>query len=414
MNRRPIDECRLPAGTVGLLSGRFIAFPVIFATVVSTGATSAWGIVAPASRRAEIPAVADGDAAVPENAGDAMSGSIAIELRSRAEIESPRVLLDQIALCIPARTKNFDCAEVLAVDAGSSPAPGKTSRFSRAALTEILGNEFPGARIEVIGPDSAFVTARGIPLADEALVQQFRQEMDDIFSGNAEFRVQVTGLRIESRPQVRPGNVSCRFSQLELLRQRAQDPSGTSIEADLESLVTRIHNGAQFNAQCVSKDYQDARDTGDGEAQGDAHVSFDPPYYVQFSPRILVERNMPVARHDLPAKMVFRGEDAVMAWVPWTRSAGRAVRDTAALVGMSLVKPVQAGQTLLLRDFERPVVLRRGDTVQLQQKNGDLTVTVNAVVITQGAVGERVEVQAVATKKRMRAVIKSNSVVEAM
>ncbi len=324
--------------------------------------------------------------------------SIGIEFRPRAEIETSRVMLDQIAFCVPARTRQHDCAEILAVDAGISPAPGKTGRISRAAIMEILNNEFPGTRIEVLGPESSFVTSRGIPLSDEALAVPFRDQMDEAFSGAIDFRVQVSGIRIESRPPVRPGAISCRFAQLELLKQRMAEPAGASIESNLESLVTRIHNGAQFNAQCTQA----------GAEDGDAAL------FVQFLPRIIVERQMPVARRDLPAKTIFVAEDAVLAWIPWTRSAARALREASSLAGMSLIRQVQAGRMLNLNDFERPLAVRRGDNVQLMQKSGELTISGNAVVITQGAVGERIEVQSTATKKRLRAVVRSNSTVEAM
>jgi flagella basal body P-ring formation protein FlgA len=363
-------------------------------------------VVRPAIARSPVEVAKPAEVIQPANAD-----SIGIELRSRVETDSARVMLDQIATCVPARTSGFDCAEVLAVDVGAAPAPGKTLRFSRSALADMLAKEFPGAAVEILGPESSFVTARGVPLADEMLANPFRQQLEEIFVANQEFRVQVTGLRIEQRPQVRPGDVTCRFAQIDLLRQRSHDPAGYSIESDIESLVTRIHNGAQFNAQCF-------HDNGAGKDESNLSEAAtelpDPPFYVQFMPRILVERRMPVARHDLPAKAVFRAEDAVDAWVPWNRGAGRAVRDVASLTGMALVRPVQAGQMLLMRDFERPVVLRRGDTVQLQQRAGDLVISGNAVVVTQGAVGDRIEVQSVATRKRLRAVVKSNSVVEAM
>lgn len=324
--------------------------------------------------------------------------SIGLEFRPRVEIESSRVMLDQIAFCVPARTRHHDCAEILAVDAGPAPAPGKTARISRAGILEILTNEFPGTRVEVLGPESSFVSSRGISLADEVLAVPFREQMDELFSGAADFRIQVSGIRIESRPQVRPGSISCRFAQLDLLKRRMAEPSGASIESDLESLLTRIHNGAQFNAQCMQPG------TEVGEAQ----------FYVQFSPRIIVERQMPLARRDLAAKTVFAVEDSVLGWVPWTRSAGRALRDASSLAGMSLLRQVQAGQMLMFNDFERPLAVRRGDSVQLMQKSGELTISGNAIVITQGAIGERIEVQTTATKKRLRAVVRSNSAVEAM
>ncbi len=354
--------------------------------------------VQPASSRADLVSTQDSPK-VESSASD--EKSIGLEFRPRAEIESARVMLDQIAFCVPARTRHHDCAEVLAVDAGASPAPGKSARISRAAVLEIMTNEFPGTKIEVLGPESLFVTSRGIALADEALTVPFREQMDEVFSGASDFRIHVSGIRIESRPQVRPGAVRCRFAQLDLLKLRMAEPSGASLESDLESLVTRIHNGAQFNAQCT-------------QLGADSLESAEGAFFVQFLPRIIVERQMPVARRDLPAKSIFTNDDSVLAWVPWTRSAGRALRDASSLAGMSLIRQVQAGQMLMFSDFERPLAVRRGDSVQLVQKSGELTVSGNAVVVTQGAIGERVEVQSTATKKRLRAVVLSNSTVEAM
>lgn len=321
--------------------------------------------------------------------------SVAVELKSRVEVESLRISLGDIAMCVPARITGASCDELMAVDIDVAPLPGKTGRITRSVVQQILAEEFPGSQVEVLGPESSFVTARSVVLSDEALAEPFRVQMEDLFSGLEGIRFEVASVRVESRPRVRPGPMTCEFAQLDFIRKRLGEPAGTSIMNDLESLLTRVQNGARFNARCSQGD-------------GDAGV------FVRFMPRISVERQLPVARHDLPARTTFKVSDATVAWIPWVRSTSNALRDASTVAGMILLRPVRAGQHLMLRDFERPVAVRRGDHVRLVQKNGDLTITGNAVAVSQGSVGESVDVQTVATKKRIRGIIKANGLVEAM
>jgi flagella basal body P-ring formation protein FlgA len=354
-------------------------------------------VIAPASSRSSFASPA-ATADVAESATPSPllpAARVSIDLRQAVEVESSRLMLEQVASCNITATTGVDCAEVLAVDISAAPPAGKTNRLGRASIKEILANEFPGVEIQVNGADSVFVSAKGVLLEPDSLAAPFSRQIDEVFGQARDFRIQVLSVRLNGRPTVRPGEVSCRFAQLDLIAQRSSGEDPSLVEAEIENLMTRLQNGAQLNAQCLQ---------GDDE----------PPVFVQFSPKLQVERRMPVAATDLAQKSLFRAGDATWAWVPWTRSATRALRDPGALAGLSVVRPVQTGQLLLLKDFERPVAIRRGDTVQLLQRNGDLTVTTNAVAIGQGAIGDAVEVQSVATKKRVRAMVQSSSVVEAM
>lgn len=354
-------------------------------------------VVVPASARSVFATPGVDGEAVESAAGPRQPGSrrLAIDLRQTAEVESSRLVLEQVGSCTASNSSDIDCAEALGVDLGPAPLAGKSIRLGRASVKEILANEFPGAEIIVNGADSLFVTARGVVLDPDSIAAPFSRELDELFGLARDFRIQVLGVRLNGRPVVRPGEVTCRFAQLDLIARRSEVPDPSAVEAEIESFMTRIQNGAQLNAHCVQ-----------GEDE--------PPVHLQFSPKIQVERRMPVAASDLASKSLFRTSDATWAWVPWTRSAARALRDPAVLSGLSVVRPVQTGQLLLLKDFERPVAVRRGDTVQLLQRVGDLTVTTNAVAINQGAVGDAVEVQSVATRKRVRATVQSSTVVEAM
>lgn len=327
------------------------------------------------------------------------AATVAVELKSRAESDAARLTLAEVALCVPARTKVISCDEAMAIDVAEAPAPGKTGRVSRATVEEILTAEFPEASIEVLGADMSFVTARGLNLNDNTLLEPFRAQVNELFSRLDDVRVEVTSIRIESRAKVRPGPVRCSFTQLDFIQKRLDEPATNSIQhsirSDLESLLTRVQNGARFNAKCVQ---------GGG----------DPGVFVNFTPRFSVERQLPVARHDLPAKTAFKVADASLTWVPWSRSTFNAVHDASTVSGMQVVRAIRAGQPLMLRDFERPIAVRRGDQVRLIQKAGSLTITGSAVAVSQGAIGENIDVRTVATKKRIRGVIKASGLVEAM
>jgi flagella basal body P-ring formation protein FlgA len=320
---------------------------------------------------------------------------ISVDMRQIVDVEGSRLLLEQVASCNPSLTSGFDCEEILAVDLGTSPLPGKSGRISRSHVKEVLASEFPQAAINVAGSDTAFVSARGVVLDPESITAPLTNQLEEAFAGASDFRLQVIGVRINGRPMVRPGDVICRFAQVDMIRMRTGSADSSAVAAEIENFMTRIQNGAQLNAYC---------------AQGEEEA----PIHIQFTPKLQVERRMPVAASDLAPKSIFRASDATWAWVPWVRSASRALRDPSTLAGLAVVRPVQAGQLLLLRDFERPLAIRRGDAVQLLQRNGGLVVTTNAVAMSQGAIGDAVEVQSVATRKRIRAVIQSSTSVEAM
>jgi flagella basal body P-ring formation protein FlgA len=89
------------------------------------------------------------------------------------------------------------------------------------------------------------------------------------------------------------------------------------------------------------------------------------------------------------------------------------ILDRAAAVGMELRRSVRSDQPLTHRDIGLPILIRRGDRLEVRVVQGGITVSTTARALEDGAESETIEVQIEgASRKRLLARVIQSGMVE--
>jgi flagella basal body P-ring formation protein FlgA len=71
---------------------------------------------------------------------------------------------------------------------------------------------------------------------------------------------------------------------------------------------------------------------------------------------------------------------------------GEVARSPAQAIGMQMRHPVGPGAPLLMADLGRPLMVQKGDPVQMELQTAGLQLSAQGIAIDSGAMGERVRV----------------------
>jgi flagellar basal body P-ring formation protein FlgA len=107
------------------------------------------------------------------------------------------------------------------------------------------------------------------------------------------------------------------------------------------------------------------------------------------------------------ARSMNTGEVVQPSDLVWTKLAGApadAPRDSDAVVGMEVRRPLRAGAAAALRDISAPVVIKQGDMIAVTWSEGGVNVTLQAKAMGAAAVGQMFSAQNLTSKKVIQAV----------
>lgn len=124
------------------------------------------------------------------------------------------------------------------------------------------------------------------------------------------------------------------------------------------------------------------------------------PAWSLFVPaRVAVKRPVVVLAVSRPRGATLAASDLVLEPRDIAGLAGGYLTDPAELVGQSLRRTLQARTVLLPSHAAAPELVRRGERVTLQAAAGTISVQVEGEALADGALGERVRVRNLATRR---------------
>lgn len=115
--------------------------------------------------------------------------------------------------------------------------------------------------------------------------------------------------------------------------------------------------------------------------------------------RVTVSRPVVVLATSKPRGAMLTASDLALEPRDLSTLPGGYLRDPDELVGMTLRRPVQARTVLLPGHAAAPELVRRGERVILQAAGGAIAVQVEGEALAGGALGERVRVRNLATRR---------------
>lgn len=127
---------------------------------------------------------------------------------------------------------------------------------------------------------------------------------------------------------------------------------------------------------------------------------------------VTVRRAVVITAQPLERGKVLAPGDVILADREVGAIAGGYLTSVDAAVGRVLRRAVPAGAPLAPALLESPVLIRRGQAVTLEARTGALLVQAPGVARADGALGERIEVQNLSSKKVLQAVVKNEKYVE--
>lgn len=127
--------------------------------------------------------------------------------------------------------------------------------------------------------------------------------------------------------------------------------------------------------------------------------------------RVQVQQPAWTARRDLPAGHTLQPQD--LEHKPqWTDSLEPPPEDWAPH-GAQVRKALAAGSVLHERDLDRPVLLRRGDKVEIRASGDGVTVSTQGLALGAASLGQRVSVRNVRSQQVIEGVVVAPGVVQA-
>ncbi len=115
--------------------------------------------------------------------------------------------------------------------------------------------------------------------------------------------------------------------------------------------------------------------------------------------------DMPVLTRTLQNGEIANGEDVVFIRVAQSRVARGALTDSADIIGFSARRQLRPGVALRDIDFEKPIVIRKGDSVTMVFRVPGVELTARGKAMANGGLGDSVPVLNVQSRTQVDAVV---------
>lgn len=292
---------------------------------------------------------------------------VSVELPMEARVRGTEVTVGEIATVTgddPA-----EVARVAAVRLGGSPMPGYSRLFQSGRLEARIERE-AGLDVRLVGHAACRVRPEVETIAEERLAAVAGAELRRLAEvHDVEFAMRPQGRPLEIPLGDAPAELRSRLDERSLVSGTVSVPVEIVIDGAPWRTVWTTWDVALYESRTVLR-----RDVRAGERLG---------------PDLFERRRVEVAR---PGAANPLGRQMVLGAV--------AARD------------LRADQMVTQLDVNRPVAIRRGDTLYLQARKGAVVARVPAVARENGAIGDRILVETLANGRQMSGLVLSQDLVE--
>jgi flagella basal body P-ring formation protein FlgA len=263
------------------------------------------------------------------------------------------------------------CEEAYGVDLGASPEPGRTLHLTKARLKELLMREWDEAAIDIVAPEGVRVASVSLTVDDATVAAALSDLLQRQFEGHERVQVALERFILAAKPRVRSTEARIEFPELAVASQQGADWLAKHLTGQqrVELVITDADGGAE---------------------RLHAQASF------------TLRQKLPVPARNLIAGEILRDSDLEEDWVVITRNTAKVAVTPRELVGRRLRRAAPVGAPIMLNQIEIPIVVRRGQIVQLTMRAGGLSVTGQVRALASAGSGQVIEAVYPATKKKIR------------
>ncbi len=297
-----------------------------------------------------------------------LSAGISLQLPETVEVKGTELTVGSVATLQGEDPALLD--RVRAISLGYAPAPGYSRLIDARRLSAELVRALPGVAISVGGAARCRVVPAVRTITAEELYAQAGQELRRVYA-EVDARIQALGGLADL--QVPEGNENV------VLRAK---PQSERIQAGTISLPVEI--------------------VIDGELYRTVWTRWEVELWEQRY----------VLRRPVQAGEAISARDLELTRVPLSQGFREPLLDPAAMEGAIARRSLAKGTALRASDLERQVVIRRGDTLSLEVRRGNVTVRTLVEALKDARLGDRLPVRVQRTGKEVTAIVTSSESVE--
>jgi flagella basal body P-ring formation protein FlgA len=257
-------------------------------------------------------------------------------------------------------------------------------------VSEALAKEFPDADVFVDGPET--ITLRGAfnELDQESVLREFRTFIENRFKGRKDIRVRVDRLSMPSTIKTRPGKWTLTFPGFL--------PRGGDFapEETLDQIIRR----------CAGSQTVEIRQQFDGSSELAPQTYWATAF-------MTLERELPISRRNLAAREIVAADDVELQWIPVGRGNIALAEDLSKIVGKRLRSTWNVGLPIAHAMLETPMAIKQGESIKMIVRDGAMEIQGRGRALQSGSVGQMIEVEYPATRKRVTARVIDSGMVEA-
>ena len=304
-------------------------------------------------------------------ASETYTAVVSVTVPPEKTVAGDRLLLGEMAFIEVLDPAGQTLAEALGlVDFGLAPAPGRSAVLRRDEMKKTLlasGLDLRSAtwtlpaEIKVTSSENAAVSEAEL----RAALEKYLAASEPYQSG----RFELVSLNLAPPPALAPGPVAFRFQ-----------PQGSSSPVNVSGHFIYSQNN---------------RDVG--RSRVTAQIDLSVPALV--------------AARALPRGQVIAENDLSLTLISYNQAKG-ALKDMDLAVGSTLKTTLAAGAPLREQALSRSLAVRKGDTVIINARQGQLNVTTTGEAKADGVVGDTITVTNLSSKKNLRARITGPAQVE--
>lgn len=298
-----------------------------------------------------------------------------ITLKDDVKTSSPFIYLSDLLQC---QGQSEQCLQIESALFSESPLPGRSIQVMSSEIQEVLKAELGSRKVEVSGSDIIKVQSLSAEVSKSQLKEDLEKSANKIL-GREDFKVSVGDLTIRGNVYVRPGNLDYEIIEKEKFSQWVQGLRSIR-QASKRILVRAKH-----------------------EQQEGGSSQF--PVFVRFK----FENFVPVTSKRLMPGMIVREDHIEYSWVPYDH---RVIHRAEEILGKKLKRSLAQGKAFTKAMLAIPLAVRRGQSVDVSMKTGNLSVKTKGRAAESGSVGDVITISLKSSMKKVKAKVLSSGKVK--
>lgn len=313
----------------------------------------------------------------PSMLADLPGGSVTLTLRDEVDFRAEPLLLSQVTECVG---DEVYCQDAKGIDLGQKAAPGKTIVLAAEAIKKILALEWPKADVKIVGKPFTKLRCSSLLINNDEISEALTHTLEERVKGNKNLRVTIERVQMTNP----------------LLAMDEEHEISFPIFQDYVDKTANDLLRALIANPTIAGIYRSKR----GPVR----------FFAQTTLR--VEEQVHLAKNFITMGAALDSGQFSKQWYAWSaiRNHNQFASDVTPYVGQTIKRGIPAGEPLPLDAIARPIVVQRGQTIQVVSHSDVMDVSIRALAQGSGIVGQTIEAEVVSTKKKVAArVIDSTS-----